>query len=226
MGVVTVDFDGTLYQGNSFKMMFRAANKEFGLKQWAVIFTGIIKAAVIGMVKGKHAFRLQFFKAFAKSFKGKTSSELDDFFRKLVMMGKQDAHHDLIHKIREHERQGNKIIVLSGALQPFLKAFTKELKLNVHVISTELQFNRNGKCTGKVGPIINGDEKVKKVQEWIKEEKMSGRLSDDEVLDIWAYADSESDFPLFQYATYPVVVNPDEGMKKIAVKHNWPLFER
>ncbi|MFD2762188.1 HAD family hydrolase [Lentibacillus juripiscarius] len=224
MGVVTVDFDGTLYQGNSFKLMFQTANKEFGLKQWAVVATGIVKAAAIGMLKGKNAFRLEFFKAFAKSFKGKTSSELDDFFQKLVALGKQDAHHDLIHKIREHERQGNKIIVLSGALHPFLKAFTKELALDVHVISTELQFNQKGKCTGKVGPIINGNEKVKKVQEWMKYEKQTGKLTDEEATEVWAYADSESDIPLFQFVTYPIVVNPDQGMKEIAEKYNWPLF--
>ncbi len=223
MGVVTVDFDGTLYQGNSFKLMFQTANKEFGLKQWAVVATGIVKAAAIGMLKGKNAFRLEFFKAFAKSFKGKTSSELDDFFQKLVALGKQDAHHDLIHKIREHERQGNKIIVLSGALHPFLKLLQR-IGARCACDQYGIAVQPKGKCTGKVGPIINGNEKVKKVQEWMKYEKQTGKLTDEEATEVWAYADSESDIPLFQFVTYPIVVNPDQGMKEIAEKYNWPLF--
>ncbi|SFB11418.1 HAD-superfamily subfamily IB hydrolase, TIGR01490 [Lentibacillus halodurans] len=224
MGVVTVDFDGTLYQGNSFNMMFQVANKSFGLKQWTVVGTGIVKAAAAGLAKGKNALRVQFFKTFAKSFKGMTHTELNDFFYKLVEMGKQDAHYDLIHKIREHERQGDHIMVLSGALSPFLKVFTKEMGLDVHIISTELQVDEDGICTGTVGSVINGDEKVNKVREWIDRQKQLGNLTEAEANETWAYADSESDVPLFQFVKHPVVVNPDETMKEIAVRRGWMLF--
>lgn len=224
MGVVTVDFDGTLYQGDSFKTMFRAANKSFGLKQWSVVGTGIINAVAAGLVRGKNAFKLQFFKAFAKSFKGMTKTELGDFFRKLVVMGKDDAHHGLIHKIREHERQGDHIIVLSGALEPFLIAFTEELGLDVHIISTELKMNQNGICTGKVGAMINGDEKVNHVKKWMDRQRQLGNLTEEEAVETWAYADSESDVPLFQFVKFPIVVNPDDEMKKIALKQGWILF--
>ncbi|WP_010531998.1 haloacid dehalogenase-like hydrolase [Lentibacillus jeotgali] len=95
---MTVGFDGTLYQGNSFKVMFQAANKSFGWKQWSVVGTGIVKAAAGGLIKGKNAFRMRFFKAFAKSFKGMTQTELNAFFQKRVAMGTKDAHYDLIHK--------------------------------------------------------------------------------------------------------------------------------
>lgn len=224
MGVVTVDFDGTLYQGNSFKVMFQTANKSFGWKQWIVVGTGIVKAAAAGLVKGKNAFRMQFFKAFAKSFKGMTQAELDDFFGELVAKAKQEAHHGLIHKIREHERQGDHIIVLSGALKPFLKAFTKELELDVHIISTEIEIDRNGICTGNIGSIVNGDEKVNHVREWMDRQQQIGILSQAEGEETWAYADSESDVPLFQFVKYPIVVNPDDDMKKIALNEGWVLF--
>ncbi|MFD1037495.1 HAD family hydrolase [Virgibacillus byunsanensis] len=220
MAVVTVDFDGTLYQGNSFKVMFQAAQKEYSFKQWGIVGFGIVKAEVVGLLKGKNAFRLEFFKAFAKSFKGKTKAELDEFFEQLVKIGKEDVHHDLVQEIREHQHNGDTVIILSGALHPFLNAFTKALELDVHVISTEIEFEQNGVCTGKLGSIINGDEKVKKVQEWVDRED----LQKSDTAEIWAYADSESDIPLFQFATYPVVVNPNQSMKEIAKKNNWPIF--
>lgn len=224
MGVVTVDFDGTLYQGDSFKVMFQGANQSFGLKQWTVVGSGIAKATAAGLVKGKNAFKMAFFGAFAKSFKGMTKTELDGFFRRLVEIGKQDVHRDLIHKIREHKLNGDHIIVLSGALHPFLKAFTDAFSLDVHIIGTKLVFDQNGVCTGDVGPVINGSEKVSHVKKWIDRQKQLSHLTDEEAHDTWAYADSKSDVPLFQFVKHPFVVNPDDAMKKIAVKQGWPLF--
>ncbi|HLR67784.1 MAG TPA: HAD family hydrolase, partial [Virgibacillus sp.] len=104
MAVVTVDFDGTLYKGNSFNAMFKLAKKEFTVKEWLVVFAGLIKASVLGLFKGKNEFRKQFFMAFAKSFKGKTEKEMNDFFQKLVNIGKVDINEELVSKIREHQQ--------------------------------------------------------------------------------------------------------------------------
>ncbi|MDG5789839.1 HAD family hydrolase [Evansella sp. AB-P1] len=219
MAIVTVDFDGTLYQGNSFKVMFLAAKKEFTIKEWTIVFVGLIKAGITRIVKGKNAFRLQFFKSFAKSFKGKTEEELESFFKAIVDNGRDEIHHGLVQKINGHKRQGHTVILLSGALEPFLKAFIKEVNLDVHIISTELFVDGNGVCTGEVGTIINGEEKVKRVQQWIQSQSDGERK-----LEIWAYADSESDIPLLQFVEHPVVVNPNEDMKIIAEENKWPIF--
>ncbi|WP_407271617.1 HAD family hydrolase [Radiobacillus sp. PE A8.2] len=216
MAIVTVDFDGTLYQGNSFKVMFEVGKKTFTAKQWGILSVGLMKAIAVSP-KGKTSFKHQFFKAFAKTFKGKTNAEMELFFQQLVDIGILDVNKQLVEQIVEHQRNGDTVIVLSGALHPFLMAFTKELQLEVHVISTELLFDSNGLCTGEIGQIINGDEKVKKVQAWVESEQAS---SDD----IWAYADSESDIPLLNYVHHPVVVNPDDDMKVIADQNKWPIF--
>ncbi|MBB6453204.1 HAD superfamily hydrolase (TIGR01490 family) [Salirhabdus euzebyi] len=221
MAIVTVDFDGTLYQGNSFKVMFQVGKKTFGLKQWSIVFTGLVKAIITGLVKGKNAFRLQFFKAFANTFKGKTELELEEFFQQLVNIGKVDVHQGLVRQVREHQQNGDMIILLSGALKPFLTAFAKELQLDVHILSTELLLDQNGVCTGEIGTIINGEEKVKQVQKWVTKELAQSEKGTNE---IWAYADSESDIPLLHFVEHPIVVNPDEDMKKIAEENKWPIF--
>src|SRR5699024_1071127 len=118
---------------------------------------------------------------------------------------------------------GDTVIILSGALLPFLQAFTKEMGLDVAIISTELKFDQNGVCTGKIGPIVNGNEKVKRVESWLKQHGYSTDANVDNPK-VWAYADSESDIPLFQFATHPIVVNPDEPMKKIAEENEWPIW--
>lgn len=218
MAIVTVDFDGTLFQGNSFKVMFLAAKKNFKLKDWGIVFGGLVKATIFRITKGKEAFRHQFFKSFATSFRGKTKEELDRFFQNIIQLSKREIHTDLIKTIKEHQKNGDKVIILSGALYPFLEAFLQEVNLHVHVISTELKFNEAGICTGEIGTIVNGEEKVKRVKQWIKD----NNFNDNE--EIWAYADSNTDIPLFQFAKYPIVVNPDEEMKKIAEENDWPIF--
>ncbi|MRG86088.1 HAD family hydrolase [Salinibacillus xinjiangensis] len=218
MAIVTVDFDGTLYQGNSFKVMFQAGKKTFGLKQWGVVFTGMLKSLWLGLIRGKNALRLQFFKAFAKTFKGKTTEELEDFFQELVHIGKEEVNRGLVQTIKEHQRNGDTIILLSGALHPFLEAFAKELQLDVHIISTELKLDSSGLCTGEVGQIINGDEKVRQVEKWLEKAELN------HTNEIWAYADSESDIPLLNYVEHPIVVNPNQDMKLIAKKNKWPIF--
>ncbi len=220
MAIVTVDFDGTLYQGNSFKVMFQVGKKQFTAKQWGILFLGLAKAGAVGLANGKNAFRHQFFKAFAKTFQGKTTSELEVFFQELVEVGKADVHQSLVLQIQKHQQNGDTVILLSGALQPFLKAFARELQLDVHIISTELLFDQRNLCTGEIGQIINGDEKVNKLQEWLEARSMMEKPSKE----IWAYADSESDIPLLNFVTHPVVVNPKEDMKKIAQQNKWTIF--
>src|SRR5690625_4401859 len=223
MAVVTVDFDGTLFKGSSFKVMWRVATKEFTRKQWAVVSSAMIKAAFLGAVIGKNAFRMQFFRAGAKGFRGESQQKLDGFFQRQVNIGKREVNHDLVKKIREHQQNGDAVIVLSGALKPFLEVFIKKVSLDVHIISTELLFDEHDICTD-VSTIINGQEKVKKVQAWIADAMKNEEITAAEANEIWAYADSKSDIPLFEFADFPIVVNPKGTMKEIAVKNDWPVL--
>jgi HAD superfamily hydrolase (TIGR01490 family) len=221
LAIVTVDFDGTLYQGNSFKAMFQMGQRQFTAKQWTIVAAGLGKASAAGALKGKTKFKHEFFKAFAKTFRGKTTEELDLFFRELVELGKAEVHRELVLKIQEHQHNGDTVIVLSGALQPFLKAFIKDLSLDVHVLSTNLLFDHNGRCTGEIGEIINGDAKVKILQEWMNQQQ---HLAEKPAKEIWAYADSEADIPLLHYVTHPILVNPKQEMVRVAEKNSWSIF--
>ena len=219
--LVTVDFDGTLFEGDSFKIMFQAGKKEFGIREWSTVLFGTFQAIVLGIFKGKNALRMHFFKSFAKTFKGKTTEELLTFFNSLVEAGENDINEPLVKKIHEHQSKGNHIIILSGALKPFLEALTERLNLAVTIIGTELHYDRNGKCTGDIGVVINGEEKVQAVKNWLKK---SGK--DKEEMKIWAYADSESDVPLLHFADKPIIVNPKDNMRKIAEVNSWPIFSQ
>lgn len=219
MRLITVDFDGTLFEGDSFKLMFQAGKKEFGLQSWTTIFLGTLQALFLGVTKGKHALRIHFFKAFAKTFKGKSEDELASFFDYLIQGGKGQINQSLVNKIKEHQKNGDEVIILSGALKPFLDALIEELGLTVTTIGTELLYDEKGKCTGATGPVVNGEGKVQAITNWLKVREL-----DPEQLEIWAYADSESDIPLLYFVDKPIIVNPKNKMREVAEVNHWPIF--
>lgn len=220
MKLITVDFDGTLFKGDSFSLMFRAGSKDFGIREWAVISSGSILALFLGLMKGKDALRLQFFKSFARTFKGKSEAELATFFWHLVEGSANKINQPLVEKIREHQEAGNQVIILSGALKPFLDALNRKLDLQVTAIGTQLVIDDSGVCTGGTGPFVNGEEKVKALTEWLKEKNLNGVKTE-----IWAYADSKSDIPLLKFVDKPIIVNPKPKMRDVAKINRWPIFE-
>lgn len=217
--LITVDFDGTLFQGDSFNLMFQAGKKEFGIREWTAVAAGSLQALLLGIFKGKNALRIQFFKSFAKTFKGKTQDELTSFFHHLVEAGKADINIALVEMIQKEQENGNQVMILSGALTPFLHALTDKLGLDVTIVGTNLTFDSSGKCTGNTGVVVNGKEKVQAVTNWLQE---SGKEQTE--IKVWAYADSESDIPLLQFVDEPIIVNPKDKMRKVAEANSWPIF--
>ncbi|AOM83831.1 HAD family hydrolase [Salisediminibacterium beveridgei] len=224
MAIVTVDFDGTLYQGDSFKAMFKAGKKWFGYQQWLTLGMVILATLVTRVFKGKQAMRMCFFRGFAKTFKGMSKTKLDDFFKELASSDLSNVNMELVEKLREHEKRGDTIIILSGALHPFLEAFRDLLELDAEIISTRLTFTDDMICTGRVEKIINGEEKVTELKKWLQEKEMHPGFGES-AFSTWAYADSETDIPLFEYVQTPVVVNPNEEMEAIAREKRWPIFD-
>lgn len=217
MAVIAVDFDGTLYRGNSITVMLRAGRKHFTIKDWLLFLSSFTKILLIGFSKGKEEVRIHFFKSFARMFKGKKKEELDYFFSALVEQGISDVDKGLLTKIEKHQKDGDHILILSGSLEPFLQVFIKHLGLNVSASGTALLFDDDGICTGEIGPVNHGEHKVEQLRHWIEKQDLQEQ-------EVWAYADSQSDIPLFEYVHHPVVVNPSVEMKDIAEIRGWMIL--
>ncbi|ADI00401.1 HAD family hydrolase [Salisediminibacterium selenitireducens] len=224
MAIVTVDFDGTLYQGDSFKAMFKAGKKHFGWRQWLTMGVEVVASLFVWLFQNKQAMKMRFFRGFAMTFKGMTTEEINSFFRDLAGSDWDNVNIELVEKLKEHEKRGDRLVILSGALYPFLEAFRELLDVEADIISTRLGFTKDGVCTGEIARIINGEEKVTALKAWLKKEGLEPTFGESDLY-TWAYADSETDIPLFEYVHRPVVVNPDEQMMSIAREKRWPIFD-
>lgn len=219
MQLITVDFDGTLFKGDSFKLMFQARKEEFGIREWAIIIAGSVKSIAKGIFQGKEALKKHFFLTFAKTFKGKSKEEITAFFNKLVHTGKSKIDEELVQMMRTEKENGNEVILLSGALTPYLEAAMREVQLDVPIIGTNLIFNKKEKCTGQTSGYISGNEKVNAVKTLLMKKEM-----DRSNTTVWAYADSESDLPLLHFADKPVVVNGNKKMNETAKINHWIIY--
>jgi HAD superfamily phosphoserine phosphatase-like hydrolase len=217
MSIVTVDFDGTLYQHNSVMAMLKAGKTAFTLKQWFFIVMNFLNGSVNRTRGNKVDLHVVLLKSFFYQMKGKNMDEMHAFFESIANTGRQSINYDLVSRITKHLENGDRVIILSGALQPFLEVFIRQLDIRADAIGTSLLYDERGICTGEISRLNHGVDKVNKLKLWIKENDASGES-------IWAYADSESDIPLLEFADKAVVVQPSNAMKKIAESKGWEIF--
>ncbi len=217
MSIITVDFDGTLYQHNSIMTTLKVGKTMFTLKQWFYIIKDFVKGIANKTIGEKIDFRVLFLESFFLQMKGKNMEELHNFFVSLIETGYQGINYDLVSRLAEHSENGDRIVILSGALQPFLEVFIQHLDIQADVIGTSLFYDEKGTCTGKIGKINHGIEKVNRLKLWINENSAEGEM-------IWAYADSESDIPLLEFADKAIVVRPSNALKRVAELKGWETF--
>lgn len=90
-----------------------------------------------------------------------------------------------MQKIRWHQAQGHKIVIVSASLEIYLAGFCRDI--NADLLATGLEF-REGKFTGKLNtPNCKGQEKVRRIQQHYDLKNFDR---------IYAYGDSPADLAL------------------------------
>jgi phosphatidylglycerophosphatase C len=103
---------------------------------------------------------------------------------------------DTISRLRWHQREGHRTVIVSASLRPYLDPITAWLGVD-HVLCTELQRDPTGHLTGHIdGVNCRGPEKVARVRAWLGAEPTVR----------YAYGDSAGDRELLAWATHPLLV--------------------
>jgi len=86
------------------------------------------------------------------------------------------------------------------------------------VICSELEV-KNGYLTGlPVGHLCFGEEKAVRLKKYCEKNSFS-------LTDAWYYGDSVSDLPPLNAVGNPVCVNPDNQLRKTALKRRWKILK-
>ncbi len=116
--------------------------------------------------------------------------------------------------VDHHRSRGERVYIVSAALQEIADALAAELGFDGALGSTcEI---RAGVYTGRALRACHGEGKATAVRELAAHERidLSGSA---------AYSDSHTDVPFLEAVGYPVCVNPDRGLRRVARKRGWPI---
>jgi phosphoserine phosphatase len=85
------------------------------------------------------------------------------------------------------------------------------------MICTHLETSE-GAFTGRTrGPLVYGEEKKQHMLSFCHEHKS-------DVSTAWYYGDSHTDRFVMEAVGNPVAVSPDRRLKRIAIRHKWPIL--
>jgi putative phosphoserine phosphatase / 1-acylglycerol-3-phosphate O-acyltransferase len=212
--IVFFDVDGTLINGNSGTILVKS-----GYKNGVISTKNFIHALFLSLL-----FRFNLRKpgkimdgmaAWLKGLSEDTVKKLSDevFLSSLYPAIRPEVYAE----IRFHKEHNARVVILSSAVQFVCLPLAKHLAMD-DVICSQLEVSE-GVFTGRfAGDLCYGNEKVNRLKIYCKEMNCSPEKA-------YYYADSISDFKALDSVGYPVCVNPDKKLAKVASGKHWIIHE-
>jgi HAD superfamily hydrolase (TIGR01490 family) len=149
--------------------------------------------------------------------KGFTPDEL----RELVASALEPVLKPLVYEeplalAREHKERGERVYIVSAALQEIVEALADELGFD-GALGTICEVE-DGVYTGHSLRALHHQAKADAVRE------LAGREGFD-LAACTAYSDSHSDVPFLELVGHPIAVNPDRKLRRLAAERGWPVVE-
>jgi HAD superfamily hydrolase (TIGR01490 family) len=123
----------------------------------------------------------------------------------------------VLERLEWHRERGHVPVIISASLRYLLEPAAKGLSIP-HLLCTDLEMGKEGRSTGRAaGMICAGVNKAKVAREFAAANSVDLASS-------YAYSDHHSDAPLLELVGNPVVVGPNEPMRRIARERGWPVI--
>jgi HAD superfamily hydrolase (TIGR01490 family) len=123
---------------------------------------------------------------------------------------------EILESFEMHRSSGAAVVLLSSATAPICEAVDRHLQLDA-LICTHLE-TLEGVFTGHTrGKLVYGAEKRHQMHRFCLEHECKPEKA-------YYYGDSHTDRYVMEAVGNPVAVSPDRGLKKIALRRNWPIL--
>ena len=119
----------------------------------------------------------------------------------------------LLHELKAHLKQGRRVIITTGQIEPILAEVLKKLDgfegLGTPVLYEDERFR------GQIeGDLLQGELKADALRPFARD----GRI-------YAAYGDTDQDIPMLSMSEQPVAVYPDQGLRSHAEAQGWRILE-
>ena len=118
--------------------------------------------------------------------------------------------------IGQHREAGRDVVVVSASGAEIVTPIAEMIGAT-HSIGTRM-VEANGRYTGEIDFYCYGENKAIAMKQLAAEQGYDLSTSH-------AYSDSVTDLPMLEVVGHPTVVNPDRGLRTLAVERGWPVLE-
>ena len=208
------DLDGTLVLGQTQVLLVRFLRGRGVISRAFVVATGLwFLAYKAGFVKVTQESRAKGALVLRGLEVAKAQALMASFADEVMMPRINNA---AVAALREHQAKGDRVVVLSAALDPVVRALCDRLGVADYVAAPcEIANGRyNGRLSGLTpyGP-LKAEVAAKMMAGWGINLAAS-----------WAYADHTSDLPLLHSVGHPVAVHPKPGLLEAAKASGWTVL--
>lgn len=217
--VAIFDFDGTLYEKDTFKiLMSHLKDHPIYQKNYKRFFRGILPRYIGYKMKvyPEERMKMRSMQLYLSAHRQLTRDELITYFGEMTEKMQAGFNPEVVAKLREHIQNNVHVMLVSGAFTLFIKEVIDGLPFET-IIGTEIPFKGEAiDCEKKVDH-INGSRKNDKVHEALQGKEIDWSNS-------FAYGDSYSDLPVLELVGNPVAVRPDPKLRSIANARGWDII--
>ncbi len=197
--IAVFDFDGTLIRGDSVVALLF-----YGRKRGCLSLAELLKAGWYGLLYHLHLADALTAKGHSHAFlarmnEGERQAFLRDFAGTLTARVYQDG----LARIKKHQAQGDLVVICSASCHCYMRYVAETLDADALLCTPSA-------ADGRVaGPNCRGDEKVRRVRDWLKRQGMP--------LDCItaAYGDTPGDAPILRASRHPVLVNAKKKLRRM-----------
>ena len=213
-GIAFFDMDGTLVAGQTTLLLVQFLRKQRYRQSAVLVGTALwFLGYKAGLLRVTERSRHQGARVFA----GRTVEEVDrlmDRFTDEVLAPRFIS--SATEAMEEHQSAGNRVVVISAALEPVVAAVCRRLGVTDYT-GTVCEVQMGTYCGRLVGASPHGDEKESVAAEYMERWGV-------DAAGCWAYADHGSDLALLRSVGHPVAVNPRTELLGAAREAGWPIL--
>lgn len=208
------DLDGTILDTSSAKLFIKYLfqNRRIGVRD-------LLEGASIGIIHRLGIMNTEKqVKQWVMKYKGQleseTLAEVRQWFETDV---KFHIRKSMVHEMEMHRRQGGRLVILSAATDYICNIVKNHLSMD-EVICTRLEVE-NGRFTGKLlNRYCYGEEKLARAITYCRYQGFPLDTA-------YCYGDSLADAHVMKKTRYPVCVDPDWRLLRLARKKEWRIIK-
>jgi HAD superfamily hydrolase (TIGR01490 family) len=183
---------------------------EFDKLMWTAGVAARVPGWIMEDRRSRTAFNRSFYRLYrdlpARELRAQAKAALPDFIQPRIQ-------HEAVRRIRAHKRRGDRVILITGALDFLVDSLRH---LGDELIAARL-VERTGRFTGELAePPLTADGRA----------SLTARLAADhrvDLADCHAYGDSLGDLPMLELVGHPHPINPDFRLAREARRRRWPV---